>query len=81
MHQQGDPVLGLVVPLVALVLYCLPALIAYYRVHHQSTAITVANLLFGWTVLGWALCLVWAVTAVKHESSPMVVYEKERTRC
>jgi len=44
-------------------LYCLPFLVAAVRHHHQTIAITVLNILTGWTGLGWIASLVWACTA------------------
>jgi Superinfection immunity protein len=45
--------------------YLLPTLVAAWRSHHQTAAIFVLNLLLGWTVLGWIIALVWAMTATK----------------
>lgn len=42
-------------------LYFIPSIIAANRKHHNSTAIFVVNLFFGWTVLGWVAALVWAI--------------------
>ena len=54
-----------VVALAALVVYFLPAVIAMnYRVR-RSGAITVMNLLLGWTFIGWALALVWSIAEVE----------------
>jgi hypothetical protein len=43
-----------------LVLYFLPSLVAGGRRHPQTQAITVLNLLLGFTILGWVGALVWA---------------------
>jgi hypothetical protein len=43
-------------------LYVLPALVASSRHHRQTMAITVLNLLLGWTLLGWVGALVWSCT-------------------
>ncbi len=48
--------------------YFLPTFVAVKRGHHQTTAITVLNLLLGWTFIGWVASLVWALTAVQTES-------------
>ena len=48
----------------ALLAYFIPAVVALSRNHHQSGAIFALNLLLGWTFLGWAAALVWALTAV-----------------
>lgn len=49
--------------LLVFALYFFPSIIATCRSHHNQNAITVFNLLLGWTVLGWVLALVWSVTA------------------
>jgi hypothetical protein len=52
-------------------LYFAPALIAQDRQHDRRLAILVVNLLLGWTIVGWGLALVWAVSA----SEPHRPYE------
>jgi uncharacterized membrane protein len=53
--------LGLIA--LAVWIYFIPATTAARRNHHNATAIFVFNLLLGWTFLGWALALVWSLTA------------------
>jgi hypothetical protein len=48
--------------LVLLTAYFLPAIAAGIRRHHNSGAIFAANLLLGWTMLGWVVALIWALT-------------------
>lgn len=48
----------------------LPSLIAFVRGHHNRYAILVLNLLLGWTLIGWAVALVWSLTAVWRQSPP-----------
>ena len=51
--------------LLALLLFCLyfvPGIVAEHRAHHNKFAIGVLNVLLGWTLLGWAVALVWACT-------------------
>jgi RsiW-degrading membrane proteinase PrsW (M82 family) len=56
--------LRLLVFFVAIVMfYLLPAFVADQRRHHQRLAITVLNVLAGWTAIGWIVALVWACTA------------------
>ena len=50
--------------LLAIWVYMFPAFISEQRKHHQHLAIAVLNLVLGWTVLGWAVALVWACTHV-----------------
>ncbi|MBB5469386.1 uncharacterized membrane protein YqaE (UPF0057 family) [Paraburkholderia sp. CI2] len=51
-----------IMTLVVIALYLLPAIVATFRKHHNTTAISVLNVLLGWTVLGWIGSLVWAST-------------------
>lgn len=39
-------------------IYFLPAIIGFHSKY--SAAIFIVNLLVGWTILGWALTLIWA---------------------
>ena len=43
-------------------LYLLPAWVAVNRNHHNTGAIFVLNLFLGWTLIGWVAALVWAST-------------------
>lgn len=49
----------------ALLAYLIPSIVAANRQHHQIGAIATLNLLLGWTFLGWAAALVWAMTATR----------------
>lgn len=51
-------------------LYFLPSLIAGSRHLHERTAITLFNLVLGWTFIGWVIALIWAIAA----PSPYFVY-------
>ena len=61
-----DP-LGPILAIFLVLLYCLPAIVAALRDHHQRSAIVVLNLFLGWTFLGWVAALVWAATAVRED--------------
>lgn len=41
-------------------LYILPSLIAHWRKHPSKASIIIVNLIFGWTLLGWLIALIWA---------------------
>lgn len=45
----------------SLVFYLLPLMIAFYRDHQKYTTIFLVNLLLGWTVVVWFICLIWAL--------------------
>lgn len=52
--------------LVCILMFCayfLPALVANRRKHKNENAIFLTNLVFGWTVLGWLLALIWSTTS------------------
>lgn len=51
--------LGLII---AFVWYFTPWIVAALRGHRQKYAILALNLFMGWTVIGWVLALVWALT-------------------
>ncbi|WP_144143629.1 superinfection immunity protein [Paraburkholderia sp. BCC1884] len=44
----------------ALALYLTPAIIADARNREDAFALTMVNILLGWTVIGWFAALVWA---------------------
>ncbi len=44
-------------------LYLLPSIAAIGLRHPQGHAVVAFNVLLGWTVIGWALALVWSMTA------------------
>lgn len=50
-------------------LYLLPFAFAFGRKRTNTAAIFIVNLLFGWTLLGWVLALVWAVKHDGHKAA------------
>lgn len=55
-------VLGVPLAIAAIAVYLLPSVIAHSRKHPNAPAITLLNLLTGWTFLGWVASIVWAMT-------------------
>jgi cytoskeletal protein RodZ len=45
-----------------ILLYFVPSLVAKLRKKRNRDAIMLLNLLLGWTVIGWIVALIWAVT-------------------
>jgi len=45
-----------------LIPYFLPTIVALMRDHPRSGGIFLINFLFGWTLIAWIICLVWAVS-------------------
>lgn len=58
---------GVLLLLVGLFFYFLPAYCAFRRGHHNSGAILLLNFLLGWTFLGWVIALVWSFTRVEKK--------------
>jgi hypothetical protein len=56
-HAIGFPIL-----LVSLGAYFLPTIIAIARKKTNLPGILLVNLLLGWSVIGWIVALVWAVS-------------------
>lgn len=39
----------------------IPAFIAYNKNHINKVSILIVDFIFGWTLLGWVICLVWSI--------------------
>ena len=50
-------------------IHFLPTIVAALRNSRHTLAIFFINLFFGWTVVGWVIALIWAIT-----SEPKWVY-------
>ena len=50
--------------------YFIPAFIADKKNNRNATAIFWLNLLVGWTLLGWLIALIWALT---NEKAPLPI--------
>lgn len=48
--------------LLGLVVYLLPTILAFRKGHPNRRGIFLLNLLTGWSVIGWALALVWSLS-------------------
>lgn len=64
----GETMGGVLILLIAA--YFLPTLIAILRGRTNIMSIMVLNLFLGWTLLGWVVSLVWALSA---EVAPIVI--------
>ena len=43
-------------------IYLFPAIVAYLRGHASRHGILILNFVFGFTVIGWFIALIWAVS-------------------
>jgi len=50
-----------------LAIYFAPWLVSLMRRHRSKLAIFITNLVFGWTLLGWIIALIWACTGNVEE--------------
>jgi hypothetical protein len=82
--MSEDHVTGIVTVGIVLALYFLPWIIANHRHHPQQTPIFALNLLLGWTLIGWVIAIVWALTAFPAPKRPASYAElstEERLPC
>jgi hypothetical protein len=68
MESVMDLVQGFFLLIVLVFLYFLPALLANGRKHPNFAPIFIVNLFFGWTLLGWVICLAWSLSQVKKNA-------------
>ena len=55
----------LILYILLIALYFLPSIIGYN--HRNSGSIIILNLLLGWTLIGWIVALIWAISNDKKE--------------
>ncbi|HLT75964.1 MAG TPA: superinfection immunity protein [Ferrovibrio sp.] len=58
---MGVGLFSLVSLLLLACVYFLPSLLAWRKRHRLRRKILIANALLGWTVIGWAACLILAL--------------------
>lgn len=54
--------------ILVVIVYFFPSIVAEMRRHHNAAAITMTNLLFGWTFIGWAVSMIWALTDTRRQA-------------
>ncbi|RDU95685.1 superinfection immunity protein [Trinickia dinghuensis] len=57
----GILLLGAIEVVLACYAFFAPTIIARCRQHRARDAILATNLLFGWTLIGWCVALIWAL--------------------
>jgi uncharacterized protein YecT (DUF1311 family) len=72
-ESAGPAIGGLIIVLLLAGLYFLPAIIAATRRHRNACAVFFLNLFLGWTLLGWVIAFVWAIS-----NPPTIVVEQSR---
>ena len=76
--DSGAAALGigfLVIAGIGLLIYFIPSFVAFNKKKSNAGAIFALNLLLGWTLVGWVVSLVWALT---QDTPPqqVVVYQQ-----
>ncbi len=61
--------MGIIIICIYLAIYFIPTIVASGRDHEKEQSIFVINLFLGWTLLGWVICLAWAVGGGKTTSN------------
>lgn len=62
LHPVGGPLL--------LLGYFIPTITAFVRQHPKTEHIWIVNVCLGWTVVGWGLALLWAITPSRRGRTP-----------
>ena len=64
--------------IISLVVYMIPAIIAFIRGHGSKWAITVVNFLFGWTFIGWIWAFIWSLTGNKPAQQQVIIIKEAK---
>ncbi len=62
------PGLAAFLPLIFLVLYFCPTIIAKIREHPRQNSILALNFFLGWTIIGWIVALIRSVSEIKESN-------------
>ena len=71
---MSDGVFVLIVFALSFIVYFIPTMIAWDRGHKNTAALFALNILLGWTFLGWAAALVWAL--MSQDKRKKVVHDE-----
>ncbi len=69
--QISDPMIATLVfmgVVLFLTIYFTPTIVGFIRKKSNKMAILVLNFFLGWTLVGWVVALVWAVTKEEKKS-------------
>ena len=61
----------------ALSVYFLPSLLADHSKRPDTLTIALFNAVLGWTIVGWAISLAWALTPYQGRSPRSITLERE----
>ncbi len=78
--EMGNGSIGGLFLALSFFVYLMPAIIAYYRGHHNKGLIFLLTIVIGWTVIGWIAVLVWSLTAVKEQDEKADADDDEESK-
>lgn len=58
--------------------YFLPWIIALLRGTNSNGLIFLVNLLIGWTVIGWVICLIWSICAARRNNVQTIIIKEAK---
>jgi len=70
-------IIVLIIALIAI--YFLPAMIGFSRDHRNRWIILLINVVFGATVLGWLIALIWAMNKIDDPMKGGIKYGPDKT--
>ena len=60
----GNMIIVVIGPILFLIVYIAPSVIAHVKDHERRKSIIFANIFLGWTVIGWILILIWTLATL-----------------
>lgn len=60
-----EAVFGLII---LIFIYFLPTLVACSRKHKSRGGIFITNLVFGWSIIGWLIALIWSASNAQQNT-------------
>jgi hypothetical protein len=63
---------------VGLFFYFLPTVVGYSRKRPNITAIFLVNFFFGWSVIGWVVALVWAISNAAAPAQQNIIIQNSQ---
>jgi hypothetical protein len=67
---MNDNTVFVILLLLCVIIYMLPTLVAYARDIPSRKTVTVVNIIFGWTLIGWFIAFLWAMLAETSIDEP-----------
>jgi len=77
----GSIVVTVIVLLLAVILYFLPVIVAYKRQHPYIIFILLLDLFLGWSLLGWAVAMVWSfIDVIDKETGIKITFHNRNKK-